>query len=107
MVAIKPLNAFLLGDRQIVSCHLAGSDPDSLRGCEFSFLRPGSKPKRIRFTGWSTASDIEGQVFDFQYTSEQIDASEVDANCVITDAPTSEPEVAGKRNDIDAVLTRH
>lgn len=89
-------NDLLLGDRQIISCHLPGSNPDSLRGCEFSFLRPGSEPKRIRFTGWSTASDIKGRVFDFQYTGERIDASEVDASCVITDAPASEPEAAGK-----------
>ena len=96
MIAIKPIDAFLLGDRQIISCHLPSGDPDILRGRELSFLRPGHEPKRIRIIGWSTASDIKGSVFDLQYTGERIEPSDVDKDCLVTDAQSCELQTSGR-----------
>jgi hypothetical protein len=96
MLAIKPIDAFLVGDRQIISCHLPNGDPDALRGRELSFVRPGRKPMRIRITGWSTASDLKGYVFDLQYTGERIEPADVETDCLITDAQPDELQTAGR-----------
>jgi hypothetical protein len=96
MVAAKPINAFLLGNRQILTCHLPSGDPEAFREREFSFVAPGREPKRVRITGWSTASEPKKQVFDFQYTGERIEAFEIDEHCLITDAHPSELEFAAK-----------
>jgi hypothetical protein len=90
MIAARPLDAFLIGARQIVTCHLPGGDPEAFRGRELSFFAPGIEPKRIRISGWSTASDVKSLIFDFQYTGERIHASEIQGDCLITDEHPSQ-----------------
>lgn len=86
MVAAKPIDAFLLGERQVLSCQLPSGDPESLRDRDFAFVSPGCEPKWIRIVGWSTASDLTGNLYDLQYTGDRIHPDDITDQSFLAEA---------------------
>ena len=85
MLIARPLQAFTLGGRHILSCKVVKDNPHMFVGKEMWFYSAGSIPKQIRIEGLSTASDIARQVYDFHYTGAVVCQEEIIADSILTD----------------------
>ncbi|HIC89450.1 MAG TPA: hypothetical protein EYP04_08615 [Anaerolineae bacterium] len=85
MIRAKPLEAFTVGERRVISCKVLQGGPYEFVGKELVFVRGGIGWKRIRIEGVSTAGDLERGVYDFQYSGDVIQRRDLTSDCVITD----------------------
>jgi hypothetical protein len=72
MLVARPLQAFRVGHRQILTCDVASANPLDFRGKVFWFYRAGQKVGRIRVEGVSTASWTRPDTCDFTYSGDEI-----------------------------------
>lgn len=86
MLVAKPLQAFAIKDRQIVSCEILLDNPNDFLEKEMWFYTSEGKRRQISIKGLSTASDVERHVYDFHYTGEVILPEEITEHSIITDA---------------------
>src|SRR5688572_2899023 len=84
MLTAKPLDAFRLGERQIVTCRVPGGNAFAFIDKECWFYGEATPGKKIRIEGISTASVGPGEVFDFLYTGPEIQRSDLDDASLIT-----------------------
>ncbi len=86
MLAAKPLQAFTIKNRHIVSCEILLDNPHDFLGKDVWFYSSEGNRRRISIQGLSTASDVERHVYDFHYTGAVILPEEITEHSVITDA---------------------
>ena len=86
MLVAKPLRAFAINDRQIVSCEILLDNPHDFLGKEMWFCASEGNRRQISIQGLSTASDVERHVYDFHYSGAVIMSEEITDHSVITDA---------------------
>jgi hypothetical protein len=86
MLVAKPLHAFALKDRQIVSCEILLDNPHNFLGKEMWFYTSEDDGRQISIKGLSTASDVERHVYDFHYTGAVILPEEITEHSIISDA---------------------
>ena len=87
MLVAKPLQAFKLKDRHIVTCEVPWNNPHALLNKDLWFYSSEHSRKPIRMEGISTATDVEQNVYDFHYKGAVILPEEITDHSVITDAP--------------------
>lgn len=90
MLVAKPLQAFIIGKKCILSCEVAQENPYDFLNKEMWFYSSESRRKRIRVEGISTASDMEHSVYDFHYSGMVIVPEEITGRSIITDAEYQE-----------------
>ena len=71
MLVARPLQAFRIGFKKVVVCHVAEANPNNFLGKELWFYCEGRQAGRIKIEGRSTATPNEGGPFDFSYSGEE------------------------------------
>ena len=85
MLVAKPLQAFTIGMKRVVSCKIPQDNPQDFLGKDVWFFSSQHNRKRIRLEGLSTASDIQGSIYDLHYVGCVILPEEISNRSVITD----------------------
>ncbi len=98
MLAARPLQAFRLGDKQVLACRVADANPTDFLGKELWFYDGERRAGRIRIEGVSTATWTEGGSCDFSYSGDEIRPEQLAGNPLICEGryedATQEMDVA-------------
>lgn len=87
MITAKPLKAFSVNGRSILTCRVADQNPHVLIGKKLWFYSSVTAAKRIFIEGLSTASDIRKNEYDLHYTGDEVLPSDISDEALIADGP--------------------
>ncbi|MBA2227287.1 MAG: hypothetical protein WHU94_00530 [Thermogemmata sp.] len=90
MLTAKPIRAFVLAGRRILTCRVVGQNPHAFIGKDLYFYADSREPKRIHIEGLSTASDIQGNEYDFLYTGDEVLPSEISEEAIVAEGSCEE-----------------
>ena len=85
MLVARPLQAFRIGFKKVVVCHVAEANPNNFLGKELWFYCEGRQAGRIKIEGRSTATPNEGGPFDFSYSGEEIRPEQLGESSLLSD----------------------
>lgn len=68
---------FELGERHVVSCYIPTGSPNALVGRELCLRPEEGESKCIQIKGLSTASDVQKSEYDFTYTGDILNESDI------------------------------
>jgi hypothetical protein len=85
MLVARPSQAFRIGLKKVVVCHVAEANPNDFLGKELWIYREGRRSGRIKIEGVSTATPNEGGPFDFSYSGDEIRPEQLDESSLLSD----------------------
>lgn len=89
MLSAKPIQAFHLGGKRVLVCHVAEANPNHFLGKEFLFFTAGRPQGRIKIEGISTAGQTEKGIYDFSYSGDEIRPEQIGGDSLIKQGTSS------------------